>query len=105
MRGFEPQPAVDTLLPEGPAVSTTIRLDLTALTTCLRVNRALSFCSMFASVAPSSLHHAAEVRSDKRVGHLAGKSKRAMLAMSRPVWVATLRCGSLSSRFAAAERT
>jgi len=78
-------PAVDTLPPEGPEVSTTILLDFTALTTCFKVKSALSFCSIFACVAPSSTHHAAEVRSDSRVGHLAGKSKRAMLAMSRPV--------------------
>ena len=99
------QPAVDTLPPDGPVVSTTILLDLTALTTCFSVKSALSFCSTASGLISCSFHQAAEVRSASNVGHLAGKSNRAMLAMSSPVWVATLRSGSLNRRLAAAERT
>ena len=99
------KPAVDALPPEGPVVSTTILFDLTALTTCFSVKSVLSFCSIDSGVTPFSTHQAAEVRSARRVGHLAGKSKRAMLAISSPVWVATLRWGSFNRRVAATERT
>ena len=82
-----------------------MRLDLTALTTCFNVKSALSFCSTASGVTCSSIHQAAEVRSASSVGHFAGKSKRATLAISSPVCVATLRWGSLRRRFAAAWRT